>query len=205
MVRQAHHDVQELLQKIASSPTLEARWLNTLSLLEFVGARKISKTVCQHHPSLEVLAHFADETRHAFTFKNLSQQLSGSDCRDYLCREEALGYFQTLDRDLSRWITNLTAKDEPYQNYLAVTCAIERRAMKLYPLYRSITGDPRVREELGRVIEEEASHKGAIEEALGTLLKEQGASYDSCLKKEDELFENLVATLTHHISSEKPL
>ena len=195
--------MREFLQKIASSPPLEARWLNTLSLLEFVGARKISRTVCQKHPSLDVLHHFADETRHAYTFKNLSLQLSGGTFNNYLCRDEALGYFQTLDRDLSRWMTTVTKKDNSYQNYLAVTCAIERRAMKLYPLYRSVTKDPRVREELGRVIEEEASHKGPIEENLNTLLREHDLSFDPCLKKEGELFENFASILNRHTSSEE--
>ena len=43
------------LQKIVENPEREVSWLQTLSLLESIGARKIAKTVGQGSPSPEVL------------------------------------------------------------------------------------------------------------------------------------------------------
>ena len=52
-----HGRLKQVLARISETPEVEARWLNTVSLLEFTGARKIGRTVADRHPSLEVLQH----------------------------------------------------------------------------------------------------------------------------------------------------
>jgi rubrerythrin len=46
---------------------------------------------------------------------------------------------------------------------------IERRAMRLYPLYKSVTHDQAVREGLETIIREENTHLHLIEEGLHQL------------------------------------
>lgn len=65
--------IKSALRKIIADERVEARWLNTISYLEYVGARKIFRSVATSHPSVSVLDHLADETRHAAAFKVLAE------------------------------------------------------------------------------------------------------------------------------------
>lgn len=192
--------MKDFLKEIVKTPAKEARWLNTLSLLEFIGAQKISKTVCQSHPSLTILEHQADESRHAFVFKKLGLSLSKDP--DYLCRDEAVEYFQTLDHQLSDWITQTTGEQNIYQNYLIVTCLIERRAMKLYPLYRSMTSHDLIRDELQKIILEEANHREIIEAKVReTLHHHQLNNLADCEEIEEGLFGEFGSSLQRAAST----
>lgn len=196
--------MKELLEKIVVNPVLEARWLNTLSLLEYIGARKIGKTFAKIHPSLEVLEHHADETRHAYAFKRLSRIVAedsakGGDC-GYLCGDEAVTYFQTLDKKLSDWMTKVTGKSDGYQNYLIVTAVIERRAMKVYPHYRKVTRNGFVRDELRRVIEEESTHRRLVEDRCLKIMNPNNvADFGECDAIEEEVFREFEKTLEKEV------
>lgn len=190
--------IQAVLKQIAAEPALEARWLNTLSLLEFIGARKISRTVADRHPSLEVLGHLADETRHALAFKRLACEVAGAEISEYLCPQEAAAWFQTLDRELAAWTTRAVGREDVWLNYLLTTTLVEQRAMVLYPLYKAATRQAAVRAELGKVVTEEQSHRRQIEEACLRLLAEAGMSDLSGLKAiEERLFDGFLSALEH--------
>ena len=164
--------IKRALRRITSDHHLEARWLHTLSFLEFVGARKISKTVANSHPSTLVLDHLADETRHAHVFKSLAAELVVGEPDGYLCRDEASRYFQRLDRELSAWTTDIVGREHPALNYLLVTSMIERRAMTIYPLYRSASKHEFVRDELSTIVREEQDHRVRIEDDCVRMLSE---------------------------------
>lgn len=186
--------MKELLQKITAHPLVESRWLNTLSLLEHTGARKIVKTVGEHHPSLQILCHTADETRHAYVFRRLSEDLAPHS--EYLCADEALSYFQMLDTTLCEWVSDLTGRDDPYQNYLLVASAIERRAMQVYSLYKNSTRSEEVKKELGRILREEADHHPAMESAALKILAAHGVGDLSfCQDIEEKFFDVFLSTL----------
>ncbi|MGM0577625.1 MAG: hypothetical protein ACQEXJ_18005 [Myxococcota bacterium] len=180
--------IKAALEVIAADVRTEAAWLNTLSLLEHVGARKISRTVAARHPSADVLHHLADETRHALAFKRLSEALSAGEDPGYLCGEAAGRYFRGLDRDLSAWVARLAGEEHPVASYLLVTTAIERRAMEMYPLYRAATGHAEVREELAAVVREEQSHRVIIEERCEAVLAEHGGDLAAALEVEQARF-----------------
>lgn len=186
--------MKAILQKITAQTSLEAQWLNTLSLLEFIGARKIAKTVARQHPSLEILEHYADETRHAHAFKRLSQHLS--DDESFLCRDEAVAYFQTLDQQMADWLQDKFPPADPYPNYLLTTSLIERRAMQLYPLYRDTSSQALVRAELELIIQEESNHRPEIDRRLKQLLREQGqGGLEDCWQIEEQLFATFTEAL----------
>lgn len=190
--------MKPLLEKITADVELEARWLNTISLLEFVGSRKISRTVAAHHPNPEILSHYADEVRHARVFKDLSIQKLGRDLGDVMLhRDAAMRYFQTLDKTVSQNITEICGAPNQHANYIFVTLAIERRAMKLYPLYRSITADANVREALTSILQEESSHLDAMENAAADFAtKYRLNSADQILSVEESLFSQFEQALT---------
>ncbi|AGC41495.1 hypothetical protein MYSTI_00136 [Myxococcus stipitatus DSM 14675] len=187
--------IQAVLRRLAQAPELEARWLHTLSLMEFIGARKISRTVADRHPSLAVLEHLTDETRHAFAFKRLSAEVAGGEITTFLCPEAAGRYFQALDHELAAWATSYTGTADVYLHYLLTTTAIERRAMVLYPLYKAASRNPSVREELGRVVTEEQNHRRSIEDACVAKLSAVGASLDDALALEERLFGAFISEL----------
>ncbi|WP_223754880.1 hypothetical protein [Myxococcus sp. RHSTA-1-4] len=194
--------IQTVLRQIAQTPQVEARWLHTVSLMEFIGARKISRTVADRHPSLEVLGHLADETRHAFAFKRLAVELAGTETPGLLCPEAAVRYFQALDHELAAWATSRTGAPDVYLHYLLTTTAIERRAMVLYPLYKAASRHPSVREELGRVVTEEQSHRRSIEDACVARLTALGASLDDALALEERLFGAFIGELEAAVARE---
>ncbi|NBD09616.1 hypothetical protein [Corallococcus silvisoli] len=194
--------IQAVLRRLAQSPELEVRWLHTVSLMEFIGARKISRTVADRHPSLEVLGHLADETRHAFIFKRLACEVAGrEDVTEFLSMEAAATWFQSLDRQLAEWATRLTGTTDVYLHYLLTTAVVERRAMVLYPLYKAATRQAVVREELGRVVVEEQSHRRAIEDACQQRLAQVGATLESALALEEPLFEAFLSVLEKDVDA----
>jgi len=177
--------MKEILTHICRDKKLEARWLNTLSLLESIGARKITKTVCQKHPSQEILEHLADEARHSYVFKKLSNEIEGAETQGYLCGEAAINYFQSLDTQASQWIASHLGEDT-YINYLFVTWLIERRAMRLYPLYRTLTSYAPLADELQKIVVEESTHMHPIEDKAKSMLSEDKAQ--ELFAIEDRLF-----------------
>ena len=181
--------IKDVLKKIVSDDVLEARWLKTVSILEYIGSRKISKTVAQKYPILEILEHLSDETRHAYAFAKLSEKMSEGKAVTPLCVEEGLHYFQTLDQNLSDYVKNLLGHEDMYASYLFVTCAIERRAMSLYPYYQSITSHGFVRDELRQVIVEESNHRKPIEDKVSQILKKHHRDdFSECQAIEEKLF-----------------
>src|SRR4051812_43004246 len=58
-----------LLPRIIADNELHARWLNTLSLMENTGARKISASEDPSTVTYIILKHAAEEHRHAFYLK----------------------------------------------------------------------------------------------------------------------------------------
>jgi len=196
-----HRRLKDVLTRIAELPEREARWLNTVSLLEFTGARKIGRTVADRHPTLEVLQHLADETRHALAFKRLATEVAGREVTGYLCLEAAATYFQTLDRALSSWATQTLGREDVRLNYLLTTTLIEQRAMQVYPLYKAATRHPTVKEELGKIVAEEQSHRRSIETVCIEALAAAGTDLDQPLAIEARLFEAMLAALERELST----
>jgi hypothetical protein len=69
-------ELQQVINKIVGDRDLHSRWLNTLSLMENTGARKIS--ACEHKTdvTLIILKHAAEEHRHAYYLKKQISKLS---------------------------------------------------------------------------------------------------------------------------------
>lgn len=194
--------LKTLLEAVTKNVESEAKWLNTLSLLEYIGARKIGKTMCQTHPSAVVLDHWADETRHAYAFKSLCEELHGGECREYLAQEAAVSFFQKLDERASAWVTKATGEDDKHQNYLLVTTLIERRAMMVYPLYRAATSHDFVRDELQAIIVEEQDHRVEIEERAVAHLESKGVDIEQAFALEADLFGSLLTAMAMEVGVE---
>src|SRR3954466_4539368 len=76
-------EFDELLPKIINDNALHARWLNTLSLMENTGARKISASEDPVTVTYIILKHAAEEHRHAFYLKKQIEKTGKELCPTY--------------------------------------------------------------------------------------------------------------------------
>src|SRR5438874_10311242 len=128
--------METLFNKVVATPNIHARWLNTLSMMENAGAKKIKK--CEH-PVLAneiILKHSAEEARHAWYLKKQIKKIVKNDCLTYekqylLAPNLTYYYLHSLDIQVCRFLKkNYAYKDDDlkYAAYLLVTYAIEVRA-----------------------------------------------------------------------------
>ncbi len=137
-------ELSEILPVIIADNQLHARWLNTLSLMENTGARKISASEDPLTVTYIILKHAAEEHRHAFYLKKQIEKTADGFCPTYapeylLAPAYSRYYLNQLDVEVCRYLKNelrLTGKDLRFAAYLLVTYAIEVRADELYPVYQ---------------------------------------------------------------------
>ncbi len=101
----AESRVRVLLARIAADSGLSARFLNSLSLLEHIGSRKIMVSQAGALNG-ETLKHMAEETRHAFFFKRAAEAIAGRPMEygagDVLAGSQARLYMHRLDAFIAR-------------------------------------------------------------------------------------------------------
>ena len=66
---------KQVLSELVKHNELHAKFLNTISLMEYMGARKIVKSQLEKNVDSEVLAHMTEEIRHAQIFKKARWQV----------------------------------------------------------------------------------------------------------------------------------
>ena len=154
-----------ILEQITQDKALHARWLNTLSYLEYVGARKIIKAIPSNRISEAFLEHISEETRHSLFFKKLSQKLSGKNpgfqTFEILASDSVRSYFQKVDHKAAEF-----SGSQPCLNYLYTSFAVEKRALIVYSLYNKILLQKRFPFNLNGILKEEDRHLDFVQEAL---------------------------------------
>lgn len=144
----------DFLGKLAASPRLELEWIDLLSQLEYVGCRKIVKSIGFESVSLEVLRHVSEEASHAYLLKAVVEEggLVGRSWREGRFAEAGWGYFQNLDRRIS------ALPGAEGLRYPAVSWAIERRVLVVYPAYLRTTRNEALKRALRRILAQEERH-----------------------------------------------
>jgi hypothetical protein len=163
-----------LLPKIIADDELHAKWLNTLSLMENTGARKISASEDPLTVTYIILKHAAEEHRHAFYLKKQLEKITDSFCPTYaseylLAPAFSKYYLNQLDVEVCRYLKNelhLSGKDLRFAAYLLVTYAIEVRADELYPIYQDTLENAGSKINVKSIILEEEGH---LEEMINQL------------------------------------
>lgn len=163
-----------ITDKIVSNDTLHAKWLNSLSMMENTGARKISKYEHPVHTNIIVLKHAAEEARHAYYLKKLIGKLPGADCPDYsypylLAPVESHHYLHRLDVEACRYLQSelgLTGRAMKHGAYLLVTYAIEVRADMLYGIYQDALTRHQSKVNVKSIIAEEEGHLAEMQRML---------------------------------------
>ena len=169
-------ELNQILPRIIANNNLHAKWLNTLSLMENTGARKISLSEDPLTVTYIILKHAAEEHRHAFYLKKQMTRFGITVCPTYaaeylLAPQFSKYYLNQLDIDVCRYLKkelNLTGKELRFAAYLLVTYAIEVRADELYPIYQQQLDAMGSKINVKSIILEEEGH---LEEMIAQLTK----------------------------------
>lgn len=124
----------KILERVISEKVLHSRWLNTLSYLEYIGTRKILKSLPAHILSKTFLEHINEEARHSLFFKNLALKVGHKNLsfkeHELLAPKAGNDYFQQIDRYTLKF-----SFSNPVISYLYTTYIVEQRALVVYSLY----------------------------------------------------------------------
>jgi hypothetical protein len=152
--------IVEFLGRLCAAPALELEWIDLLSQLEYVGCRKIVKSVGFESVTLEVLRHVSEEASHAFLLKAVVEEggLRDRSWREGRLAEAGWRYFQALDQRIS------ALPESEGLRYPGVSWAIERRVLVVYPAYLNVTRNDSLKKALRRILAQEERHGAQFRE-----------------------------------------
>lgn len=178
------------LDRVAAEPRLEREWVDLLSQLEYVGFRKITKSVRYDQVTLEALQHMAEEASHAFLLKAAAEKsgLPERSWKDGPYSEAGWRYFQGLDRGVEKQTA------DPARCYPLVSVAVERRVLALYPAYLDRTKNPDVHKAVTRILAQEKRHAKQFDACI--LPAEE---VEKACRLEEKLWAELMASLSANV------
>jgi hypothetical protein len=156
--------VKQRLAWFCRHPAMHVRFLNTLSLMEHIGSRKIMASQAGRRLSGDTLRHLAEETRHAYFFKHAAEKIAQHPL-DYGAAETiapaaARGYMGRLDAGIARDFVGNEAGTLPY---LYMSLIVELRAVWFYRLYQETLAEQGSALSLRSVLAEEELHLNAMQ------------------------------------------
>lgn len=200
--------LQKIIQTIIQEDNLHARFLNTLSLMENTGARKISASEHKTKVSYLILKHACEEARHAFYLKKqISKVAKIEDFPSYeneylLAPFASYTYLHSLDIQVCRYLKNtlkLQSDALKYAAYLLVTYSIEVRADELYPIYQDALDEAKSKVNVKFIIVEEEGHLAEMIEQLKSFSPDWEIHAENAVNIEKKLFENWTLSLADEI------
>ncbi|MDR3679490.1 MAG: hypothetical protein P4L41_05950 [Flavipsychrobacter sp.] len=188
--------LKTVIDKITASPLIHAKWLNSLSMMENTGARKISHYEHPVHTDIIVLKHAAEEARHAYYLKKLIAKVVPNACPDYsfqylLAPVESHHYLHRLDTQACRYLKanlGLTGRAMKHGAYLLVTYAIEVRADMLYETYQEVLTAIKSRVNVKSIIKEEEGHLAEMTRMLQAFHPQWESLANDAVQIESALF-----------------
>jgi hypothetical protein len=200
--------LHNILPTIIADNQLHARWLNTLSLMENTGARKISASEDPTTVTYIILKHAAEEHRHAFYLKKQIEKTGKTLCPTYadeylVASNYSKYYLNMLDVEVCRYLKkelNLTGKELRFAAYLLVTYAIEVRADELYPIYQDALDSAGSKINVKSIILEEEGHLEEMINQLKTFSPQWQLHADKAVAMETRLFNDWVIALGEEVN-----
>lgn len=200
--------LHSILPTIIADNQLHARWLNTLSLMENTGARKISASEDPATVTYIILKHAAEEHRHAFYLKKQIEKTGKDTCPTYadeylVASNYSKYYLNKLDIEVSRYLKkqlNLSGKDLRFAAYLLVTYAIEVRADELYPVYQAALDEAGSKINVKSIILEEEGHLEEMINQLQHFSPQWQLHADKAVTIETQLFNDWIVALSNEVN-----
>jgi len=201
-------ELEELLTQIVNNDQTHARFLNTLSLQENIGARKISANERPETSTYMVLKHAAEEHRHAFYLKKQILKLEKVHCPTYqpeylLAPISSKHYLHKLDMITSRYLQNhmnLNPIQLKFAAYLLVTYAIEVRADLIYPIYQEVLSKANSKVSVRSIIIEEQGHLEEMTLQLINFDPQWEMHAKEIIAIEDQLYTDWIKSLSNAIN-----
>lgn len=196
--------LQLILQNIIQNDKVHGKFLNTLSLMENTGARKISASEHKTKVSYLMLKHACEEARHAFYLKKqISKVAKIADFPSYenqylLAPFASYTYLHSLDIKVCRYLKNtlkLQGEALKYAAYLLVTYAIEVRADELYPIYQEALDEAKSKVNVKSIIVEEEGHLAEMIQQLKSFSPQWEIHAEKACEIEKSLFEDWTLAL----------
>jgi hypothetical protein len=199
--------LRDILNIIVPSPELHSKWLNSLSMMENTGARKISKYEHPVFTDIIVLKHAAEEARHAYYLKKQIGKLDAEACPDYsfkylLAPLSSYQYLHRLDVAACRYLKEeleLYGRDVDHGAYLLVTYAIEVRADSLYGVYQDVLTAHDQKVNVKSIILEEEGHLEEMTKMLVNFRPYWKVLADHMCAIETELFNEWVIAVGNEV------
>ena len=204
----ASHDnaarTRRLLDRIVVDARLHARFVNTLSRLEYVGVRKILKSRRSEHIAIDGLQHILDEAVHALRLKKAAVALAGGAGAGgvqtfaddaTLAGDAGEGYLQALDRRAEEALLDLPAPVRAEANYHLTSAAVEVRAQVFYPLYDRCLQDNGVGFSVSAISKDEDRHLEEMATGLEKTLPEWRRRLEAVLAAEEALYARFLAAV----------
>jgi hypothetical protein len=200
--------LHNILPTIIADNKLHARWLNTLSLMENTGARKISASEDPATVTYIILKHAAEEHRHAFYLKKQIEKTGKNFCPTYadeylVASGYSKYYLNMLDVEVCRYLKkelSLTGKELRFAAYLLVTYAIEVRADELYPIYQDALDNAGSKINVKSIIFEEEGHLEEMINQLKQFSPQWQLHADKAVTMETKLFNDWVIALGNEVN-----
>src|ERR1700712_3276551 len=206
-------ELSNILPAIIADNEIHARWLNTLSLMENTGARKISASEDPVTVTYIILKHAAEEHRHAFYLKKQIEKTGKELCPTYadeylVASNYSKYYLNMLDVDVCRYLKKelqLTGRELRFAAYLLVTYAIEVRADELYPIYQDALDNAGSKVNVKSIILEEEGHLEEMINQLKAFSPDWQLHADKAVVIETGLFNKWLVGLSDEIFEESKL
>jgi len=203
----ASHDnaarTRRLLDRIVVDARLHARFVNTLSRLEYVGVRKILKSRRSEQIAIDGLQHILDEAVHALRLKKAAVALAGAGVGDVqtfadgatLAGDEGEGYLQALDRRAEEALMDLPPTARAEANYHLTSAAVEVRAQVFYPIYDQCLQANRVGFSVSAISKDEDRHLEEMAAGLERSLPGWRGRLEAVLAAEEALYARFLAAV----------
>jgi hypothetical protein len=198
-----------IFSSIIDRPETHAKFLNTLSFMENVGARKISKFEPKIDVGLMVLKHAAEEHRHAFYLKKQITKIVPEGFESYqdaflLCPKSSKFYLDFLDVQVCQYaqkVLGLKGAEVKWAAYLLVTYAIEVRADELYPIYQQILTERQSKVNVKSIILEEEGHLEEMIRQLKAFSPDWETHAQKAIEFEQALFADWIKSIAQIIQA----
>lgn len=183
-------------------PEMHYLWLKSLSYLEYIGYRKMIKSLPQPITSNPVFQHLSDEIRHSFVFQKLSEKLSESitvlPSFESPLIAVAETYFQGLDAKIEEWVVANFSSKQPEYCYMLTSYVIERRALEVYPFYHAQLEEGTAKSMVLQVIKDEREHLDSLETRFEKIPQLKKIKDAEIWALENILFNQYIEALTHY-------
>ena len=196
----------KILETVTNNKKLHARFLNTLSYLEYIGSRKMLKSLPAEILNKSFLDHINEEVRHSLFLKNLAEKLEkaslGFKKQELIAGDSASHYFQEVDHYSLRFSFS---NSNPILNYLYTTYAIEQRALIFYSLYNDILKKKSFPFSMQSILNDEAEHLDHVLKKIQKIDPFWEVHQEEISQFEHQKYFSLLISLEKEVSEPSPL